>query len=69
VLGIFDKYDINLTRIESRPNKTRNWEYHFFADLSGHKTDDNILRALDRIRETTIQVQVLGSFPRYKDEL
>ena len=69
VLGIFDKYDINLTRIESRPNKTRNWEYHFFADLLGHKTDNNILKAINKLREKTIQVQILGSFPRYNGEI
>ncbi|AQQ09903.1 P-protein [Sedimentisphaera cyanobacteriorum] len=68
VLGVFDKYDINLTRIESRPNKTRNWEYHFFADINGHKTDENIIKALEKLHDRTIQVQILGSFPRYTGE-
>ena len=34
-LGIFDKYKINLTSLESRSHKSEPWKYHFFVDLEG----------------------------------
>ncbi len=66
VLSIFDKYDINLTRIESRPNRTRNWEYHFFVELAGHRTDENIKRAVAKLKDKTLQVSILGSYPKFQ---
>ena len=66
VLSVFDKYDINLTRIESRPNRTRTWEYHFFAELLGHRTDEAISRAIEKLKDKTLQVSVLGSYPKFQ---
>ncbi|MFI4911007.1 MAG: prephenate dehydratase [Sedimentisphaeraceae bacterium JB056] len=66
VLSIFDKYDINLTRIESRPNSTRTWEYHFFVELAGHRTDESIKKAVAKLRDKTLQVSILGSYPKFQ---
>jgi len=64
VLDIFKKYEINLTNIESRPSKKRQWEYYFFMDFLGHKTDKNIQDGLGESRKHCLQLSVLGSFPR-----
>jgi chorismate mutase/prephenate dehydratase len=64
VLDIFKQYEINLTNIESRPSKKRQWEYYFFMDFLGHKTDKNILDGLEESRKHCLQLSILGSFPR-----
>jgi chorismate mutase/prephenate dehydratase len=65
-LGAFEKYDLNLTLIQSRPNKQIPWEYVFFVDLLGHvddPADTAVRRALELFRQRTLFVKVLGSYP------
>jgi len=64
VLEVFKKNDINLTNIESRPSRKRQWEYYFFVDFLGHREDKNVQKGLDEIRKHCLQLSVLGSFPR-----
>ncbi len=55
---------IDLTRIESRPTRTRNWEYVFFLDIRGHRRDPEVARALERLDEAAAFCKILGSYPR-----
>jgi chorismate mutase/prephenate dehydratase len=64
VLDIFKKYEINLTNIESRPSKKRQWEYYFFMDFLGYRTDKKIQEGLEESRKHCLQLSILGSFPR-----
>jgi len=64
VLEVFKRYEINLTNIESRPSKKREWEYYFFVDLLGHRTDKNVQDGLEEARKHCLQLSILGSFPR-----
>jgi chorismate mutase/prephenate dehydratase len=64
VLDVFKRYSINMTNIESRPSKKREWEYYFFVDFLGHRTDRNIQDGLTEARKHCLQLSVLGSFPR-----
>ena len=64
VLDVFKKYDINLTNIESRPSKKRQWEYYFFVDFIGHRTDEHVRKGLEESRKHCLQLSILGSFPR-----
>ncbi len=64
VLDVFKKYNINLTNIESRPSKKRQWEYYFFMDFVGHRTDENVQKAIEESRSHCLALSVLGSFPR-----
>lgn len=64
VLNVFSKYGINLTNIDTRPSKRRNWEYYFFIDAEGHAEDDNFAKALAEAKEHCGELHVLGSFPR-----
>ncbi len=54
---------INMTKIESRPNKQRNWEYVFFVDVQGFAEDENLKKTLAEMRKHTIFLSVLGSYP------
>lgn len=62
-LAIFEKYDINLTMIESRPSKRTPWEYIFFIDFQGHQKEPHVQKALARLHEEVQFVKVLGSYP------
>ena len=64
VLDVIKQYGINLTNIESRPSRKRQWEYYFFVDLLGHRTDKHIQEGLEESRKHCLQLSILGSFPR-----
>lgn len=54
---------VDMTRIESRPSRTTNWEYFFFLDVRGHEQDNAIRNALDALRNEAEVVRVLGAYP------
>jgi chorismate mutase / prephenate dehydratase len=64
VLGVFDDAGINLTRIESRPAPGKRWQYVFFTDIEGHRSDPNVAEALRTLEGLGGAVRVLGSYPR-----
>ena len=55
---------LNLTRIESRPARGRPWEYVFFLDIQGHRSDEPVRRCLASLVSAAESVVVLGSYPR-----
>ncbi len=60
----FAKRDIGLTRIESRPSRKQLWQYVFFIDVQGHRSDLALAEALDEIAAMeSALVRVLGSYP------
>ena len=64
VLDVLKRYGINMTNIESRPSKKRQWEYYFFVDFLGHRTDENVQKGVEEARKHCLQLSILGSFPR-----
>ncbi len=58
---------INLTKIESRPIRGTPWEYHFFVDFEGHRTDQTCSEALEALERSTTFLKILGSYPRATD--
>jgi chorismate mutase/prephenate dehydratase len=63
MLAPFARNRVNLTKIESRPVKTRPWEYVFFLDMNGHQRDPKVDRALKELRRRCDFLKVLGSYP------
>jgi chorismate mutase/prephenate dehydratase len=54
---------INMTKIESRPNKRRMWEYNFFIDFIGHKNDRIVVDAIQDMKSKAAYLKILGSYP------
>jgi len=54
---------INLTKIESRPIKGTPWEYDFFVDFEGHRTDPACSDALEALEKSSTFLKILGSYP------
>ncbi|MFT5114549.1 MAG: chorismate mutase/prephenate dehydratase [Parasphingorhabdus sp.] len=57
------KYNISMTKIESRPSRAGLWEYLFYVDLEGHIEEENMADALDALRLNAALFKWLGSYP------
>lgn len=66
ILKEFNDLKVNLTKIESRPNKSTPWEYNFYMDFDGTKEDPIIQGILEKIRQRTLFLKVLGSYKKAK---
>ena len=64
-LEILYKYNINMTKIESRPSKREAWDYIFFTDIEGHIEDQNVKEALKELEKKSPFFKILGSYPRF----
>ncbi len=62
-LNEFAARDVNLTKIESRPQRSRLGKYMFFVDLDGAEGSPSVAAALAGLREHCDAVHVLGSYP------
>jgi chorismate mutase/prephenate dehydratase len=49
--------------ITSRPAKHTPWEYVQFVDMQGHMSEEPIKRAIAKLKEHSITVTILGSYP------
>lgn len=67
-LGEFASRQVNLTKIESRPTKVKPWEYNFYLDFEGHRSDQKSSEALESLRRSAFFVKVLGSYPKAEVE-
>ena len=65
-LEVFREHGLNMSKIESRPNKTQQWEYLFFVDIEGHVGDAKVKVALEELRTHCAVLMVLGSYPKAK---
>ena len=63
-LKFFYDNNINLSMIESRPNKKTPWQYIFFIDLEGHHSDKSVESALNGLKEYANEFKILGSYPK-----
>ncbi len=63
LLEPFVKNKISMNRIESRPSRRGMWDYVFFIDINGHKSDQDVSTALSELEKEAMTVKVLGSYP------
>lgn len=61
-LQIFAKYEINLSRIESRPTKRLIGEYVFFIDLESAAGSPTTQKALAELKNCTESLKLFGSY-------
>ena len=56
-------HGVSMTRFESRPARTGQWEYYFYIDLEGHPAQPNVAAALSVLHELSACYKVLGTYP------
>jgi len=61
-LAEFSRREINLTRIESRPQRVGLGHYMFFADLQGDAASSAVAAAIEQLHGHCEAVRVLGSY-------
>lgn len=63
-MNIFGQTSVNLTWIESFPLPNVSNEYLFFVELEGHAREESVATAVERLREASRELDVLGSYPK-----
>jgi chorismate mutase/prephenate dehydratase len=66
-LSPFSECHVNMSKIESRPSKRRDWEYFFFVDVLGHCEDPLLVQALQELEKHCSFVKILGSYPNSEE--
>lgn len=56
-------HGVSMTRFESRPARSGQWEYYFYIDLQGHPSQANVKAALFELQQLCAFYKVLGSYP------
>ncbi len=68
ILGEFARLKLNLTKIESRPSRSGNWDYLFFIDFCGHHRQPEVSQCLGAVAAQSRYLKVLGSYPKWHRE-
>ena len=64
LLQLIAKYDINLTKIESRPVKNIPGEFRFFIEAECDIGSETVQKMFKEIRENTLECKLLGAYDR-----
>ena len=57
------EHGVSMTRFESRPARSGQWEYYFYLDIQGHPSQPHIAQALRELQALCAFYKVLGSYP------
>ena len=56
-------HGVSMTRFESRPARSGQWDYYFYIDLQGHPTQPHVTTALAELQQLCAFYKVLGTYP------
>ena len=56
-------HGVSMSRFESRPARSGQWEYYFYIDVEGHPDDPKVAAALKELRDVCAFFKVLGAYP------
>jgi chorismate mutase/prephenate dehydratase len=57
------KHGVSMTRFESRPARSGQWEYYFYIDIAGHPDQPAVAQALQELRAACAFYKLLGTYP------
>jgi chorismate mutase / prephenate dehydratase len=63
LISPFAAHGVSMTRLESRPARTGQWEYYFYVDIEGHRDDERVAAALAELKTRAPFVKIFGSYP------
>ena len=56
-------HGVSMSRFESRPARSGQWEYYFYIDLQGHPDESHVAQALRELRNACAYFKLLGTYP------
>jgi chorismate mutase/prephenate dehydratase len=56
-------HGVSMSRLESRPARSGQWEYYFYMDLHGHPDEPAVACALKELRSVCAFFKLLGTYP------
>ncbi|MDO8386528.1 MAG: ACT domain-containing protein, partial [Polaromonas sp.] len=56
-------HGVSMTRFESRPARSGQWEYYFYIDIKGHPSQPHVALALKELQGLSAFYKVLGTYP------
>ena len=56
-------HGVSMTRFESRPARSGQWEYYFYIDLQGHPAQESLKAALADLQQLCAFYKILGTYP------
>ena len=63
ILVPLKKHGVSMTRFESRPARSGQWEYYFYIDVQGHPSQPHVAAALHDLQALCAFYKVLGTYP------
>lgn len=57
------QHGVSMSRFESRPARSGQWEYYFYIDLQGHPQEARVAAALAELRSVCAYFKLLGTYP------
>ncbi|MGB7540689.1 MAG: prephenate dehydratase [Burkholderiales bacterium] len=63
LISPFAAHGVSMTRLESRPARTGQWEYYFYVDIEGHQQEPQVAKALTELKSKAPFVKIFGSYP------
>jgi len=57
------RHGVSMSRFESRPARSGQWEYYFYIDLQGHPDEPNVAEALKELRGVCAFFKLIGTYP------
>ena len=63
ILVPLKNHGVSMTRFESRPARSGQWEYYFYIDLQGHPNQSHVKAALSELQQLCAFYKVLGTYP------
>jgi chorismate mutase/prephenate dehydratase len=63
ILVPLKQHGVSMTRFESRPARSGQWEYFFFIDVQGHPSQPHVSAALADLQRLCAFYKVLGTYP------
>ena len=66
-LQAFGARGVNVTALQSRPERSKPWTYRFYVDVGGAAADPRVAEALEEIDALAAELVILGSYEAWPD--
>ncbi len=62
ILTVLADFDINLSKLESRPSREKNWDYYFYVEVESGMNEPRLAQALNILKQFCPVTKILGEY-------